>query len=331
MEITVTGANALAFPALAVWDWRVSLHLFFTGAAAGMLALTAAAGFRGMRRESAERMDAAGAALLASLLMLLGMFFLWLDLERKSRSSEFFLSFSPSSPMFWGGWGMCLMVPVGILYGLSAVPDGHGQWLRNGILVDLSRRFSGRLPMLARTCLGIGVALGLYTGLALSAFVARPLWDSPLLPVLFLVSALSNGAALIVLTARTNAVRFCFTKANIWLISPEIILIIIFFFFGHLTSAVPQRESVRPFFDYTQGYFFFGLMVMFIAFLLPLALAMNVWGSSDQNGRISGIDRLRMQLSAALVLAGGFLLKHVGVVFGQLSRLSVLVLICWNS
>lgn len=330
MEITVTGANALAFPSLAVWDWRVSLHLFLTGTAAGTLVLAAAAGFRGLRGEGAERMDAARAALLASLLMLPGMFFLWLDLERKSRSFEFFLSFSPSSPMSWGWWGMCLMVPAGIFFGLSAVPDGHGRWLRNGIPGDFSRRLSGRLPTLARTCLGIGIALGLYTGLALSSFAARPLWDSPLLPILFLVSALSNGAALIVLTARTNAVRLCFTKANIWLISTEIILIV-FFFLGHLTSSAPQRESVRPFFDYTQGNFFFGLMVMFIAFLLPLALAVNVWGSSDQNGRTTGIDRLRMQLSAALVLAGGFLLKHASVVFGQLSSLFAIVLICWNS
>jgi len=31
MEVTVTGLNALAFPHMHIWDWRVALYLFLGG------------------------------------------------------------------------------------------------------------------------------------------------------------------------------------------------------------------------------------------------------------------------------------------------------------
>ena len=45
--------------------------------------------------------------------------------------------------------------------------------------------------------LGIGVAV--YTGILLGAMPSRPLWNSPILALLFLVSALSTGIAVIIL------------------------------------------------------------------------------------------------------------------------------------
>ena len=42
---------------------------------------------------------------------------------------------------------------------------------------------------------GIPVSLlvGIYTGVLLGALVARPFWNNPMLPMLFLVSALKDG------------------------------------------------------------------------------------------------------------------------------------------
>ncbi|MEW6095554.1 MAG: NrfD/PsrC family molybdoenzyme membrane anchor subunit [bacterium] len=44
-----------------------------------------------------------------------------------------------------------------------------------------------------------GAALGLYTGVLISACAFNPLWSTPLMPLLFHVSAVSTGMALLIL------------------------------------------------------------------------------------------------------------------------------------
>ena len=58
---------------------------------------------------------------------------------------------------------------------------------------------SARVGSLAWLNLLLGVALGVYTGILLSALGARPAWNSALLGPLFLVSGISTGAALMLL------------------------------------------------------------------------------------------------------------------------------------
>ena len=48
----------------------------------------------------------------------------------------------------------------------------------------------------------LGVGLGIYTGILLSALGARPFWNSAILGPLFLVSGLSSAAAFAHLVAR---------------------------------------------------------------------------------------------------------------------------------
>ncbi len=61
--------------------------------------------------------------------------------------------------------------------------------------------------LLAGINVALGVALGIYTGVQLSGFNARPFWHSAVLGPLFLVSGLSTGAAVIILGARTAEER----------------------------------------------------------------------------------------------------------------------------
>jgi protein NrfD len=322
MEITVTGANALTYPSLHIWNWMVSLYLFLVGVASGLLVMSAAASLRGKSPGCLEREDSIRAAMMVPFLLVLGMFFMWLDLEQKHHSFWLFFSFSLTSPMSWGGWGLALMVPVSLLYGLSVVQDEYRHWLRFGFLKNLSRRLNPSMPMLAKICLGLGIFLGIYTGISLSVFVARPLWNSPLLPVLFLSSALSNGAALIIIIARTKSARLFFTKAQIWLILAQVIIAALFFL-GHLTSTAPQRESVMPFLSYAHDYFFFGISFVFLTLLVPFALVLKVLGlKADHREQISKAVLLRMKLSAYLVLAGGLIMRFACVYLGQLSKLS---------
>ena len=126
---------------------------------------------------------------------------LFLDLEHKLFVFRFYTTFEPTSPMSWGAWILMIIYPVSILQILSTLRPGYpwvaslvdkfsiGRWV-----LDLSQRYKRAIAMAA---IPSAVALGIYTGILLSAFNARPFWNSGLLGVLFLVSGLSTAAALV--------------------------------------------------------------------------------------------------------------------------------------
>lgn len=322
MEITITGTNAITYPSLHIWDWRVSLYLFLGGLAAGLLIMSAVATLKAGHAHPEDRIDAIRAALLAPFVLMFGMLFIWLDLERHLNTYWFFLSFSPTAPMSWGGWGLGLGVPVSLAYALSNVSKEYRQWLKFDFLKKLADRLHPYMKQLAGIAFGLGIFIGIYTGVLLSVFVARPFWNSPLLPICFLTSALSSGAALIILIAQRSATRLFFTKVNIWLITAEIVILALDFL-GHFTATAPQRESVMPFFAFTPEYFVFGVAFLLIALLFPLALVLMLLSIKEgREGELSGAAQFRMKLSAAMVLAGGFIIRLAWVYAGQLIKLS---------
>ena len=321
METTITGSNAITYPSLHIWDWRVSLYLFLGGLAAGLLIMSAVATLKAGQAHPEDRIDAIRAALLAPFVLMFGMLFIWLDLERHLNTYWFFLSFRPTAPMSWGGWGLGLGVPVSLVYALSNVPQEYRQWLKFDFLKKLADRLHPYLKQLAGIAFALGLFIGIYTGVLLSVFVARPFWNSPLLPLCFLTSALSSGAALIILIAQRSSTRLFFTKVNIWLITAEIVILALDFL-GHFTGTAPHRESVMPFFAFTSEYFLFGVALLLIALLFPLALVL-MWLSLKEGpeGELAAA-RFRMKLSAAMVLAGGFIIRLAWVYAGQLIKLS---------
>lgn len=322
MEITITGANAITYPSLHIWNWMVSVYLFCGGLAAGLLIMSAIANLKAGPADPDERIDAVRAALLAPLVLLFGMFFVWLDLERHFNTYWFFFAFRPTAPMWWGSWGLGLGVPVSLAYALANVPQEDRQWLRFNFLKGLADRLQPYLKTLARIAICFGIFIGIYTGILLSVLVARPLWNTPVLPIHSLVSALATGAALIILISTRSSTQLFFTKINIGLITADLV-IMVFDFLGHFTSVASHQESILPFFTYSSQYFVFGVAFILIALLFPLALvSMGLCVKEGYREELSGTARFRMKLSAAMVLTGAFIIRLAWVYAGQLTKLS---------
>ncbi|MFZ2446830.1 MAG: NrfD/PsrC family molybdoenzyme membrane anchor subunit [Syntrophobacteraceae bacterium] len=322
MELTITGANALTHPALNIWNWMVSLYLFLVASAAGLLVMSAVTVLPRQNVDLEQKKDTLGAAMVVPVLLVLGMLTIWLELEGRQNSHWFFLSVAFSSPMFWGGWGLNLALPASILYALSLMADEHRERLKFDFLKALSRGLTSHTRTLAGICCGLGIFLGLYTGVSLSVFAARPLWNSAVAPLLFLVSALTTGAALVIILSRKKSVRLLFSKALVWLIGAEIITIFLFFL-GQLTSSTAKRRAVLPFFSFTQDYFLFEISFALTGILLPLALVLKFLRvKEDRLEQLSRMALLRMKLSACLVLAGSMIMRLGWVYLGQLSKLS---------
>jgi len=320
MELTVTGVNALTSPHLQIWDWRVSLYLFLGGLSAGLAVMATILHLR--KGGELVKDEPAGylAPLLVPVILGVGMLFIFLDLERKLNVYWLYLTVQPLSPMSWGSWGLLVFFPVSGLFALATLPDDLLNRPALAPLQKLSLRMRELLFPLAALNFGMGIFIGIYTGVLLSSFVARPLWNSAILPVLFLTSALSVGAALMIMIVRTNAAKLWFTKMDIWLIVGEMVLLPLFFY-GQYTSPGAHRESILPFFSLSHDYFFYGCSMLILFVIFPISLVLKMLEiKEDHVGELTPAALIKMNLSAIFVLLGGLIIRFTFVYAGQLSR-----------
>ncbi|MHC1729183.1 MAG: NrfD/PsrC family molybdoenzyme membrane anchor subunit [Syntrophobacteraceae bacterium] len=317
MELTVTGPNALTYPVLNIWNWVVSLYLFLVAAAAGLLVMSGLAVLQRRDSTPGQRKDVLAATLFAPLLLFSGMLTIWLELGVKQNSHWLFLSFSFSSLMFWGGWLLILTFIAGILLGLSLMTDDLRERLKLGFLKKLSLRLMSHTRPLALIGCVLGILTGIYTGVSLSLFAARPLWNSTVAPLLFLFSSMATGAALFVILSRKKAMQLFFTKNLIGLIGAEIVTIFLFFL-GQLTSS-----PAKLLFSFDKDWFLFIITSVLIGICVPLALVLTLLREKEEcSEEISGTVVVRMKLSACLVLTGGLIIRLGWVYLGQLIKLS---------
>ena len=201
LEVTTSRHNPLIDPGLSIWSWEIPVYLFLGGIVAGMMVLAGVAMLRIARGDDPRSFFSVHTPLLGFLLINLGMFALFLDLTHKLYVWRVYTTFQLSSPMSWGSWVLIIVYAVLAASALIRLPESW-PWLARRIpaLVRASDTLLAR-PVLIRALawanIGLGVALGIYTGILLNTMVARPLWNSAILGPLFLVSGLSAGAAVL--------------------------------------------------------------------------------------------------------------------------------------
>ena len=260
--------------------------------------------------------------MITPFLLAIGMVFLFLDLELKEHMLRFYMTFQPLSPMSWGSWLLLFVFPAMIAFALSAVPDSVLDGMSEGALKNLIHKFRPHMRFLAKINFVLGIALAIYTGILLSSFMARPLWNSSILPILFVNSGLSTGAAMMILMARRNSVKLFFTKMDIWLIFSEITVLVLLFY-GQYSAAEASRESIMPFFSLTSQHFPYFISVVTLSIILPLAIVLKfleVGGEHSADVPLTFKQKFEMNTSAILVLLGGVIIRFALVYAGQLGK-----------
>jgi polysulfide reductase chain C len=184
------------------WGWLVAIYLFLGGMGAGAFLVAAVIELTGARYKHEFSPTTLVGAGVSGPLILIGTALLVLDLgaglREPWRIPLMFLNFR--SVMTWGIWILTLFLPIAFLYGLIElmhVYPGILIWARKRLrfLPDtLPYRDIKRVVCSVGCILAVGTAL--YTGVLLSVVEAVPLWHTPVLPALFLVSAISTGVAL---------------------------------------------------------------------------------------------------------------------------------------
>jgi protein NrfD len=210
--------------------------------------------------------------------------------------------------MSWGAWILLLVFPASLLFALAAVAEFRPE-MRLPAALDFIAGIAQMIRRpLAAVNVGLGIALGIYTGILLSGLGARPLWNTPLLGPLFLVSGLSGAAALLVLLESSEDARGDLSMLDMKLIGVEfgtLVLLLI----GQASGGAAQRAAAHLFLggDFTA---LFWIVIVIVGLAVPVTIEL-----------LHRCGRAQASIYApALVLLGGFALRFIFLLAGQASH-----------
>lgn len=281
------------FSASPHWHWLIVLYFVLGALAGGTYFLSAMIDFAG--RDSDRRLARLGYYITLPLLLVIGVVLI-VDLARPDRFWHLFIENHTLQPIFkwWvpmstGVWAMPLFGFCALLSFLAAyAEDRRPHW-----------RFVRRLrpPGVMGTFVAVPgalVALHIagYTGVMLSV-LNRPVWsDTPLIGLLFIVSAVTMSSALLSLGARLldwqNAAAAALHRIGVWLLAVQILVFIALF--------VSLGPAARGWLN------FWGIVLaagIAIGIVLPLlASRTSAW-----------IGASALPIAAVLVIVGGVLVR----------------------
>jgi formate-dependent nitrite reductase membrane component NrfD len=278
------------------WGWLIVFYFFFGGLAGGCYFLAVLIDLFG--RPEDRPLARLGYYIAFPCVVISGIL-LTVDLTRPERFWHMLLEshtlrpmFKYWSPMSLGSWALLTFGIFSFLSFLAALADsGRLSW-------PVARRL--RTPgIIGRVIAIVGGLLGFYvagyTGVLL-AVTNRPIWsDTPLLGMLFVVSAASISAALMILLAHrygwTTPGLLALHRMDVWVIVLEFLVLI--------AVIVSLGPVVRAWLNAWGLLLFLGVIV--VGMLLPLLLYWRRDWLGDRN----------VTAAAALVLVGGLILRMV--------------------
>lgn len=297
----IDAPSSTFFTASPHWEWLIVLYFFFGGIAGGCYFLAALIDLFG--RPEDRPLARLGYSIAFPCVLLCGLLLI-VDLGRPLRFWHMLIqrnTFAPMlkvySPMSAGSWALAVFGFFSFLSFAGALAEEKRiRWSRPGMLMGPSA--------LGRTIAVLGGMAGFYlagyTGVLL-AVTNRPIWsDTPLLGMLFVVSAASSSAALLLLLAH----RFGWTMPGVralhrmddWVIMLELLV---------LTAVVVSLGPVAVAWLNAWGVLL--LLVVVGGLIVPLWMS---W-------RARRYHQLNVTTAAVLVLLGAFLLRVVIVLSSE--------------
>ena len=205
-------------------------------------------------------------------------------------------------------------------YFLRAIRRPARSWLSRGswilisfVVLAVVTVASGTPRLLAALSLAAALAVAAYTGLLMGTMLSRPLWNSPVLPVLYMISALSTGIAVSVVAGvvfgsghfAASGIGMQTSQAlravHIGILIAEIVVLYFYLQVAYGRTRTSVDLLVR---GAVAGPFWLG--VVGVGLVLPLALL-----SAEVDIRSASALAMMDLLAEVAVLIGGFLLRRV--------------------
>lgn len=174
------------------WGLDVPAYIFLTGMSAGSFIISSLGLFGVDKYKPIARISVVQAAIL----LMIAPVILLLSMGRPERFWMIYLSPNPNSVISWGSYLLLIYPVVCLLYGFFLMRRDFGNTSLTEAEIksdDQKARFFGL----------VGVPLAIlvhgYTGVLLGFIRGRVLWNTPMMPVLFLTSAIVSGIALLII------------------------------------------------------------------------------------------------------------------------------------
>lgn len=307
-ELFVSGRNIPNVdPQLHIWHWPIPLYLFLGGLAAGLLFFAALYTIRGKEEEAPTAIKYGPFVAMGAIAV--GLAALFYDLTHQLYFWRLYTTIRIDSPMSWGAWTLLVVSGANAAWCALHIKDVFPNWDWKFKWIETVLGFIKQYKVaLAWVMLLFSVILGIYTGILLSAFNARPLWNTSILGPLFLASGLSAGAAVLMWMSKDHKERLMFSRIDLVLIGIELFLIV-HMFMGFRASTQVQIDAAAMFLggDWT---FVFWTFVVIIGMLIPALLeALELRGK-----------KIPIFIPALLILIGSAALRFIITFAGQESR-----------
>jgi len=198
--MSTTFADAFYFDSL-VWDWIIAVYLFLAGMSAGAVMISIYLKRKVIKGHPGDNGIIKATAILAPFGIIAGLTILIFHLTKPLSFWKIMIFYNTTSVMSMGV--MLFQIYMAVLFAWIAViyKDEllnllNGRLPIVGKVVGVITRFENSLELF----LGfLALVLAAYTGFLLSALQTFPLLNNPILPILFLFSSLSSGAAVCLL------------------------------------------------------------------------------------------------------------------------------------
>lgn len=303
------------------WGLPVILYLFLAGLGAGACTVSASVYLRGGSGKSEWHNDVAKyGAFIAPWPVMIGCALLVLELG-SFEAGHFFRWFNlyktiNLSPMSIGTWLLTFFIVASVVYMytfFTVMP-----------LFSKYRNFLRRTFAWILVPLGISVAM--YTGVLLGAMPARPFWNSPILAFLFLFSSLSTGVAVILFARalfkkvwdKDDEASYLLASSDTILIGVEMIILFLFIMYAFLTVGAVQHAMTNTLLS-VDFFWIFWVLVVLVGLMLPGLY--EFWSVKPRLLHKEQFVALRSMevIMPACILIGGFMLRYVVVIAGQIT------------
>ena len=276
-----------------IWGAIIAWYLFLAGLGGGAFATAV---FVRYRHPDCKRLMRVG-RLIAPIVVIIGLCLLMFDaaagFAHPLRFALLLTNFG--SVMTWGVVFLAVFVVVALIV----------------LVLDLMKR---EVPMWL-DCVGLvmGLCVAIYTGCLLGVCQGFPLWNSALLPILFLVSAVSTGMAAVLLVGvfyapdEFNEV-VVMKKFHFWLPVIEFVLVAALLFITAFNPSPAGWESVMSLVAGNWAVAFWLLFVI-VGLVLPTILECWMLWLAKHEFETSRTGQMISALSDAGVLVGGFMLR----------------------
>jgi polysulfide reductase chain C len=305
-----------------VWPWPIAVYLFLAGLSAGSIMVALLVKWNRHEGEHTTFWDAMvkAGAVLAPITIIIGLMLLIVDLHKPFDFYWLLIKYNFSSVMTLGVLALFIYTPIVLIFMLLIFEDTIKKVKLFSIVLPVIayiKSFHGYAKIIEYSLFGIALVVGAYTGFLLSAIQANPMWNTPVLPLLFLTSGVSAGVAANILvglmffkhSVNKESIKYLLVM-DLRVIMTEIPLILVLFVGmmytgGDALIAAKQALSVGIW----AKVFWFG--VIGVGLVLPLIIAFTAL--KNHAYRVGYI-----MINSFVVLCGVMMLRFYIVYAGQI-------------